>query len=108
MSTVHHFVWLCAASGLLSGAAMPGSTHAADVGVAVSMSPDAARVIRDWRRAHGLPQSPEAEEVKAQVHADATPGATHIQSGNTGGNPAAALPPRAYSPPPTRSTLPVT
>jgi hypothetical protein len=87
---------------------MPGSTRAADVGVAVSMSPDAARVIRDWRRAHGLPQPPEAEEVRVQVRGDTTPGATHIRSGNSGGNPAAALPPRAYSPPPTRNTLPVT
>jgi hypothetical protein len=44
----------------------PGA-HAADVGLGISFSPEAARVIRDWRRAHGLPQAPEADDLKAPL-----------------------------------------
>jgi hypothetical protein len=97
MSTVRHLVYQCIALSLLSGAAMLGSTDvaAADVGVAVSMSPDAARVIRDWRRAHGLPQPPEADEVQAPARVESIPAAIHMQPGNAGGDSAAARPSRA-------------
>src|SRR5690348_9207605 len=34
---------------------------AAEASVTVSLSPESARMIRDWRRAHGLPQAPEED-----------------------------------------------
>ncbi|MEO7326288.1 MAG: hypothetical protein ABIW82_15810 [Dokdonella sp.] len=35
----------------------------ADVALGVTFSPEAALAVRDWRRAHGLPQPPESVEV---------------------------------------------
>jgi hypothetical protein len=37
---------------------------AAEASVAISFSPESARMIRDWRRAHGLPQGPEADDAQ--------------------------------------------
>jgi len=58
-------VWTC----LLMLACMVGyhaRAHAAEVSVSVSLSEDAAYMIREWRRAHGLPQAPEsAGEARA-------------------------------------------
>lgn len=40
----------------------------ADVALEVTFSPEAALAIRDWRRAHGLPQPPESVEVAMPVN----------------------------------------
>ncbi|MEO5560611.1 MAG: hypothetical protein ABIO49_11955 [Dokdonella sp.] len=40
----------------------------ADVSLGVTFSPEAALAIRDWRRAHGLPQPPESVEVAMPVN----------------------------------------
>jgi hypothetical protein len=45
------------------------------------MSPDAARAIRDWRRAHGLPQAPESDEAQAPARIGVVPAVTHAKSG---------------------------
>jgi hypothetical protein len=39
--------------------------NAAEVGLGITFSPEAAHMIRDWRRAHGLPQAPETTQVQA-------------------------------------------
>ena len=45
---------------------VPG-VYAADVGLGITFSPEAAHMIRDWRRANGLPQAPEANEIHAPL-----------------------------------------
>lgn len=40
---------------------------AGNVSVSILMSADSARVIRDWRRAHGLPQAAEPDEAQGPV-----------------------------------------
>lgn len=40
----------------------------ADVALGVTFSPEAAHAIRDWRRAHGLPQPPEPGEEKMPLN----------------------------------------
>jgi len=42
--------------------------YAADVGLGITFSPEAAHMIRDWRRANGLPQAPEANEIQAPLN----------------------------------------
>jgi hypothetical protein len=37
---------------------------AAEVNLGITFSPEAARMVRDWRRANGLPQAAEQGEVK--------------------------------------------
>ena len=45
--------------GVLALLSVPTSTFAAETSLTISWSPEAARMIRDWRRTHGLPQAPE-------------------------------------------------
>ena len=52
---------------LLLVALVGSSAYAGDVGLTVTMSPDAARAIRDWRRANGLPQPPETVEARTST-----------------------------------------
>ncbi len=40
--------------------AYAGRADAADVALDIAISPEAAYLVREWRRAHGLPQEPEA------------------------------------------------
>ena len=45
---------------------VPG-VYAADVGLGITFSPEAAHMIRDWRRANGLPQAPETNDIRAPL-----------------------------------------
>lgn len=55
----------CLAALFMGFALFARSACAGDIGLSVTMSPEAARLIRDWRRANGLPQPPEAEGTHA-------------------------------------------
>jgi hypothetical protein len=52
---------------LVCGLCFVPGVHAAEVGLGITFSPEAAHMIRDWRRAHGLPQGPEAAETQAPL-----------------------------------------
>jgi hypothetical protein len=51
--------WFAIAALLLANAYWVPAA-AADVMLTVAISPDVAYQVREWRRAHGLPQAPEA------------------------------------------------